>query len=107
MREQATKIRHTVAFTLSHARGSKEERQFLEDGNRILSVISGVERFEVLRQVSVKNPYAFGFSMEFADQSAYNIYNEHTDHVHFVEERWKKEVVDFLEADFIIIQANN
>ena len=56
--------------------------------------------FEQLRQVSPKNDYRFGFSMEFADQAAYTRYNEHPDHVAFVRDRWKKEVTDFLEIDY-------
>ena len=39
--------------------------------------------------------------MEFADQSAYDRYNFHPDHVRFVEERWIPEVESFLEADFV------
>ncbi|MBE9518785.1 MAG: Dabb family protein, partial [Bacteroidetes bacterium] len=30
----------------------------------------------------------------------YNTYNQHPDHVAFVQERWLKEVTDFLEIDF-------
>ncbi len=93
-------IRHTVAFRLKHAPGSPEERSFLEDGPRILAAIPGVERFEALRQVSEKNDFTFGFSMEFADEAAYAAYNEHPDHVAFVGERWDPEVEDFLEIDY-------
>lgn len=92
-------IRHTVVFTLVHAAGSAEEASFLEAA-RVLDAIPGVERFEQLRQVSPKNAYAFGFSMEFADQAAYTAYNEHPDHVAFVAERWVPEVTDFLEIDY-------
>ena len=35
--------------------------------------------------------------MEFADPDAYTAYNEHPDHVRFVQERWLPEVADFLE----------
>ena len=92
-------IRHTVVFSLSHAAGSAEEASFLEAA-RVLDAIPGVERFEQLRQVSPKNDYSFGFSMEFADQAAYTAYNEHPDHVAFVAERWVPEVTDFLEIDY-------
>jgi len=64
-------IRHTVVFTLKHTAGSAAEGAFLNDA-RVLGNIPGVERFEQLRQVSPKNDYAFGFSMEFADQAAYS-----------------------------------
>lgn len=92
-------IRHTVAFRLKHPLGSPEERNFLEAGQQ-LATIPGVEKFEVLRQVSTQNPYAFGFSMEFADQAAYNDYNQHPLHVAFVQNRWVPEVANFLETDY-------
>ncbi|MCC6856269.1 MAG: Dabb family protein [Microbacteriaceae bacterium] len=92
-------IRHTVVFTLAHAPGSPEERAFL-DAARALADIPGVERFEQLRQVSAKNDFDFGFSMEFADQSAYDAYNEHPAHVAFVRDVWVPEVTNFLEIDY-------
>lgn len=92
-------IRHTVVFRLKHPIDSAEERDFL-DAALALAKIPGVENFEQLRQVSPKNDYTFGFSMEFADQAAYDGYNAHPDHVAFVEERWKGEVEAFLEIDY-------
>ena len=59
-----------------------------------------MKEFEQLRQVSPKNDYRFGFSMEFADQAAYAGYNGHPDHVAFVRDRWVPEVEDFLEIDY-------
>ncbi len=38
--------------------------------------------------------------MEFASQQAYDQYNDHPDRVAFVQNRWVKEVEDFLEIDF-------
>lgn len=96
------RIRHTVAFTLRHEPGSPEAERFLADGTRILTGIPGVEAFECLRQVSAKNPYRYGFSMEFADQAAYDAYDAHPDHQGFVQDRWVPEVTDFLEADFAV-----
>ena len=95
-------IRHTVTFSLKHAAGSAEEGSFLADAN-ILAAIPGVEKFEQLRQVSPKNDYAFGFSMEFADQAAYTIYNDHPWHVAFVNERWIPEVSKFMEIDYVAL----
>jgi hypothetical protein len=92
-------IRHSVIFTLKHAAGSPEESGFLREA-MVLADIPGVEKFEKLRQVSPKNDYAFGFSMEFADQSAYAGYNDHPDHVAFVRDRWVPEVERFLEIDY-------
>ncbi len=69
----------------------------------------------MLREVSPKNGYRFGISMEFADSTAYAGYNDHPDHVRFVQERWVPEVAvanaahslresagfpDFLEVDY-------
>ena len=50
--------------------------------------------------MSVKNKYQYGFSMVFANQEDYSTYNNHPDHVAFVQDRWMKEVTDFLEIDF-------
>ena len=92
-------IRHTVVFTLKHAQGSAEEKKFLADA-MILAKIPTVRKFEQLKQVSRKNDYKFGFSMEFDDQAGYDTYDQHPDHVAFVRDRWKKEVTDFLEIDY-------
>jgi heme-degrading monooxygenase HmoA len=93
------RIRHTVVLTPHHAPGSPEEADFLAAA-AALADIPGVEAFEVLREVSPKNGYRFGISMEFADQAAYAAYNEHPRHVAFVQERWIPEVADFLEVDY-------
>jgi hypothetical protein len=94
-------IRHTVVFRLKHAPSSPEETAFLADAERALAGIPGVERFERLREVSPKNSFSFGLSMEFADAVAYDSYNEHPSHRSFVEERWVPEVADFMEIDYI------
>lgn len=95
-------IRHTIVFSLKHADGSAEEQAFL-DAALILEAIPGVQKFERLRQVSPKADYAFGFSMEFADQAAYETYNSHPDHTAFVAERWVPEVSRFQEIDYIAL----
>jgi quinol monooxygenase YgiN len=92
------RIRHTVSFRLAHPAGSTEEADFLSAAET-LAAIEGVEAFEVLRQVGAKNSFDYGISMEFADQAAYDAYNEHPAHVRFVEERWP-EVAEFLEIDY-------
>jgi hypothetical protein len=95
----AGRIRHTVAFTLVHPAGSAGEQEFLEAAEQ-LAAVPGVEAFELLAEVSPKNRYRFGISMEFADRAAYEGYNQHEDHVRFVQERWLVEVSDFLELDY-------
>lgn len=93
-------IKHMVIFDLKHAKGSQEARSFLEDGKSILSAIPSVQNFQAYDQVSPKNDFTYGFSMIFKDQDGYEAYNQHPDHVAFVENRWKPEVTKFLEIDF-------
>lgn len=95
----AGRIRHTVSFRLRHEGGSAEEADFLAAAAR-LAAIPGVEEFELLDEVSPKNAFRFGISMEFAAESVYTAYNEHPEHVRFVEHRWFPEVEDFLEVDY-------
>ncbi len=95
-------IRHTVVFTLKHAVGSAMEKAFLEAAD-VLADIPGVEKFEKLKQVSVKNDYALGFSMEFKDQAAYSVYNDHPWHVAFVRDHWVPEVARFMEIDYVAL----
>jgi hypothetical protein len=93
------RIRHTVSFVLVHEPGSEQERDFLA-AQAALGDIPGVEAYELLREVSPKNGFRFGCSMEFAGAEAYQGYNEHPDHVAFVRDRWQAEVKDFLEIDY-------
>lgn len=92
-------IRHTVAFRLKHAPGSDAERDFLQAAAE-LAKLAGVLKFECLRQTSMKNPFTFGLSMEFADAAAYACYDKHPDHVAFVQGRWIPEVAEFMEIDY-------
>lgn len=95
-----SEIQHMVIFNLPYQEGSVEARTFLEDGTRILTAIPVVQNFQAFKQVSEKNDYQYGFSMVFANQEDYNTYNDHPDHVAFVQDRWLTEVSDFLEIDF-------
>ena len=65
-----------------------------------MSSIPVVNNFEVLKQISNKNDFDFGFSMEFANQDDYDEYNNHLEHFSFLEERYEEEVDRFLEIDF-------
>jgi hypothetical protein len=95
----ANRVRHTVAFTLVHEAGSAEERDFLEAAEH-LAAIPGVEAFELQAEISPKNGYRFGVSMEFAVRSSYDRYNEYPDHLRFVQQRWLAEVSEFLGLDY-------
>jgi heme-degrading monooxygenase HmoA len=95
-------IRHIVPFRLKHTHSSIEEADFLA-ANRKLADIPGVEQFELLRQVSPKNDLDFCVSMAFANRAACQAYNDHPDHVAFVQTRWLPEVADFMEIDLVAI----
>ena len=93
-------IQHTVVFKLKHDEKSSEEIKFLRDAEVILKAIPVVKKFECLKQISSKNEFDFGFSMYFQNEKDYKTYNEHPKHIKFVNERWIKEVKDFLEIDY-------
>ena len=93
-------IRHTVVFRLKHERGTQKERDFFNIARK-LSSITSVKKFEILEQISNKNDFDFGLSMEFADQADYDFYNDHPEHQHFVQKHWLLEVEDFMEIDYI------
>lgn len=68
-----------------------------------LAAIPGVQNLECLKQISAKNNFHFGLSMEFADKEAYDRYNNHPEHAAFVNNRWVKEVAEFMEIDYQVI----
>ena len=96
------RIRHSVVFTPTHAEGSAEEADLLSAIRR-LAAIPGVDAFELMREVSPKNDFRYGLTMEFPDAAAYRTYNEHPDHAAFVEQRWETEVGAFLEIDTVAL----
>jgi hypothetical protein len=91
-------IRHAALFRLRHRSGSPEEAAFLA-ALATLASIPGVDDFEIARETSPKNDFAFAVSMRFADQAAYDAYNGHPLHVAFVRDRWEPEVAAFMEHD--------
>lgn len=95
-------IVHTVYFKLKHAPGSDAEQRFIEQA-RTLASIPSVQQFEVVRETSPKNPFTWGLRMRFADQTAYDAYDKHPDHVRFVQEVWLKEVAEFQEIDYVAV----
>jgi len=97
-----SRIRHTVAFSLKHDDESPEAASFLE-AVAALAAIEGVEELQVVSEVSPKNSYRFGVSMEFASRTAYEAYNASPEHVEFVRDRWDAEVTDFIEIDFVAL----
>ncbi|SFS14307.1 Stress responsive A/B Barrel Domain [Microbacterium sp. cf046] len=96
-------IEHTVVFRLVHEAGSAGESAFLDTARATLTAIPGVADFAVNRQVSPKSDLRHQFSMRFADDEAYQAYNDHPQHVRFVAERWLPEVAEFQEYDFTAV----
>ncbi len=94
-------IEHTVSFALVHPEASAEEGAFLDNAQRVLSAIPGVEDFTVSRQVSPKSDHRFRFSMRFADRAAYAAYDGNPAHADFVANRWATEVRSFQELDLV------
>lgn len=93
-------ITHSVFFKLQHEKGSDAEDVFLAKA-AALQDIPGVGNFQVLEEISPKNEFDFGLTMEFIDQAAYDGYSAHPDHTAFVQQVWLKEVVDFQEIDYV------
>lgn len=93
-------IQHTVTFKLHATSGSPEEAAFIKE-LRALSAIPGVIDFKVHQQIGKKNEFDFGATMFFANDADYQQYNNHPDHVAFVNGTWLPQVADFLEIDYI------
>ncbi|MCG2459738.1 Dabb family protein [Flavobacteriaceae bacterium F89] len=78
---------------------SREEMRFL-DAAKGLGSIPGVNNFKCLRQISNKNAFDYGIFMEFNSLKDYEAYNNHSEHLSFVQTFWVNCVDDFLELDF-------
>lgn len=98
--EETDMITHSVFFKLNHPAGSAEEAAFLAEAQKLASV-PGVGNFQILEETSPKNEFAYGLTMTFEDQAAYDAYNTHPDHVAFVQQIWLKEVAAFQEIDHV------
>lgn len=92
-------IRHSVILTLKSSLSPVDKLQYFEAVNE-LKQIPGVQKFEVLKQTSSKNPFQYGISMEFESQQAYELYAGHSLHTAFVKKYWAVCVEDFLEIDY-------
>ncbi|CAA9395311.1 MAG: hypothetical protein AVDCRST_MAG75-1798 [uncultured Propionibacteriaceae bacterium] len=95
-------MQHLVVLRLRHPSGSAEEATFLE-GCRSLARIPGVQDFRLLRQIHPDSSYQYAFSMQFADQEAYNSYQVHPEHLAFVENVWKPAVAAGQDLDFVAL----
>ncbi|MFV7235050.1 Dabb family protein [Flavobacterium sp. ZB4R12] len=92
-------IHHSVIFIFKDGMTALEKQDFFDAVSK-LTTINGVEKFEILKQTSVKNKFEYGILMEFKNMEAYQYYNNHPDHVAFVQNIWLKQVEDFLEIDY-------
>ncbi|MFN8346926.1 MAG: Dabb family protein [Spirosomataceae bacterium] len=92
-------IRHSVILTLKSDL-SPEERQVFFNAVNQLAFIADVQKFEVMKQISLKNPFEYGISMEFETPAHYDAYSNHPEHTAFIQNFWLKSVEDFLEIDY-------
>ena len=92
-------ILHSVLLTFIPSISDSAKQSFF-DAAALLSGIPGVEKFELLKQVSPKNSFEYGISMEFANDTLYSGYNIHPQHQQFLQEYWKVYVQDFMEIDY-------
>lgn len=92
-------VRHSVVFKLKDQISPGEVHKFFVEIKKLTS-IPGVKKFECLKQISKKNNYSFGLSMEFDSWDTYDKYSNNPNHTAFVQDYWLKYVKDFMELDF-------
>ncbi len=95
-------IRHSVILKLK-ADISPADKQAFFDAVDKLAIIPDVQKFEVLKQISSKNKFEYGISMEFENQEQYDFYSNHAKHQAFIQNFWMKSVEDFLEIDYVLL----
>ncbi|WP_028524650.1 Dabb family protein [Runella limosa] len=95
-------LRHSVILKLKSSLTEYEKQAFFEAVDALAS-IPYVQKFEVLKQISPKNKFEYGISMEFDSQEHYDTYSNHPQHVAFVENFWMQNVEDFLEIDYVTV----
>ena len=93
-------LRHSVILKLKPALTEDEQCAFFKAVDN-LATLPNVQKFEVLRQISPKNKFEYGISMEFETQAHYDTYSTHPQHIAFVEDWWIPNVEDFLEIDYL------
>ena len=92
-------IRHSVILKLKDQLSETDKQAFFDAVDK-LSYIPCVQKFELLKQISPKNKFEYGISMEFDSQEQYDSYSNHPEHVAFIQNFWIKSVEDFLEIDY-------
>lgn len=93
------KIRHIVIFNLKYPKGSSEAQAFIIHAKSVLEDIPYADEFMQCLEISPKNKYDYGFAFDFSSKKNYDKYNNHPDHINFVQQCWNNEVTDFMEID--------
>ncbi|MDD7986539.1 Dabb family protein [Lentisphaera marina] len=91
-------ITHGVVFTLKTDSPLSREEFFAKALK--LKKIETVSKFKIVRETSPKNKFEFGLFMKFKSPKEYEYYNNHPDHLDFVQNIWIPNVEDFMEIDF-------
>ncbi|MDP1813932.1 MAG: Dabb family protein [Leadbetterella sp.] len=94
-------IRHSVILKLKETISDESKKAFFDAVNK-LKEIPDVKTFEVLNQISPKNKFEYGISMEFENQEQYDTYSNHPAHLDFIQNFWIPNVEDFLEIDYTL-----
>lgn len=95
-------IRHSVILKFKETISYENKKAFFAAVDKLVE-IPNVRKFEVLNQVSLKNKFEYGISMEFNTEQQYDNYTNHPAHVAFVENYWIPNVEDFLEIDYTLL----
>jgi len=93
-------IRHMVVFNLKYGKDDPRAQAFIDEARRVFGSLPIPRNVMQCAQISPMCPFDFGFSFDFMTEEDYERYNNHPDHVKFVEEWWKTQVADFMEIDF-------
>jgi Stress responsive A/B Barrel Domain len=91
-------MQHSVIFSMNENIDALRTKEFIIEAKK-LSTISGVLNFKAWKQVSKKNNFQYGLSMEFKSEEDFQIYNNHPIHKDFIDQQWIPCVSDFLEID--------
>jgi len=94
-----TNIHHSAYFIFNDSISNEDTALFFTEIKK-LAAIPGVIGFKVVNEISPKNKYNFGVTMQFKNQQDYDAYNSHPTHVDFVQNYWLKMVADFMEIDY-------
>jgi heme-degrading monooxygenase HmoA len=95
-------MQHSVIFKMHENIDPLRINEFFIAAQK-LSAIKGVLNFKQWKQVSSKNPFQFGLSMEFNTEEDYQHYNNHPAHTAFIQDQWIPCVSEFLEIDLELL----